>query len=408
MSKRMAGVAGLAVLAAAGMIGGCKKPGTIDYNRELPPGASALRKITDPELLPDFRAGFTSQPQDLVAAIDGSLAYLGHRSSEKYYPMAGITHAQVVESLKAFRALVLSARSGEELQKEIVSRFEVYESVGCDGLGTVLFTGYYTPIFEGSRTKDGTYKHALYKLPPDLVKDAEGNCLGRKLADGSLAPYPTRGEIETSGMLEGQGLELVYLKEKFEAYICQIQGSAKIRLADGQMMEVGYAGKNKAPYKSISQMLVDEGKIPPARRSLSSMREYFRQHPEEVDRYLQQNPSYVFFQESSGGPYGSLGVAVTPGRSLATDKSIFPRACLVYAVTAIPGSASAPTETRAFEQFMLDQDTGGAIRAAGRADIYLGTGEEAGRIAGWTASEGRLYYLVLKPEMMTGAKTASR
>ena len=117
----------------------------------------------------------------------------------------------------------------------------MYESVGCDDNGTVLFTGYYTPIFDCSLTRTEEYRWPLYKQPPDLVKNAAGACLGRKLPDGSIVPYYTRKEID-AGAVKGQ--ELVYLKDPFEAYICTVQGSARLKLPDGSWFDIGYAANN--------------------------------------------------------------------------------------------------------------------------------------------------------------------
>ena len=158
------------------------------------------------------------------------------------------------DSLTAFRALLLAAQSPQELAQQILDRFDVYQSVGCDDRGSVLFTGYYTPIFEGSLEPSAAYRWPLYRLPPDLVKDGEGLCIGRRLSDGRVVPYPTRRELETSGELAG--LELVYLKDKFDAYICHVQGSARFRLPDGSEFEVGYAGKNAGEYQSVGRLLL--------------------------------------------------------------------------------------------------------------------------------------------------------
>jgi membrane-bound lytic murein transglycosylase A len=240
----------LTVLVLSGFLGGCKpKEEAVDYARPLPPGMHALRRLTDPEMMPDFAAGYTRDPQQLLAAIDNSLLYLGHPSSRTYYPVQGITHEQVVRSLQAFRALVLTSRSADELRESILMSFDVYQSIGCDDRGTVFFTGYYQPVLVGSMERTAEYKYPLYKLPPDLVKDAEGLCAGRRLADGRIVPSPKRRELATSGELAG--LELVYLKDKFDAYICHVQGSALIHLADGRWFEVGYAGKNAGTYASV-------------------------------------------------------------------------------------------------------------------------------------------------------------
>ena len=365
-----------------------------DYYRQLPPGMAALRKMTDPSRHPDFRPAWRADRDALLVALEYSIRWFGYPSTRRYYPVQGITQARAAQSLIAFREILKSARTAAEFHQRIIAAFDVYESVGCDDAGTVLFTGYYTPIFDARLSPDDTYKWPLHKLPPDLVKGREGQCLGRRLADGTIVPYYTRTEI-AAGALKGQ--ELVYLKDRFEAYICSVQGSAKLRLRDARLMNVGYHGNNGKPYTSVANALIRDGLLPRAGLSLKRMIQFFDLHPDLMANYLPLNERYIFFQKSDREPTGSLGLPVTAYCSLATDKRIFPRGCLTFVETRIPTATASGTALQApFGRLLLDQDTGGAIRAPGRADIYIGVGDKAGRIAGWTFSEGRLYYIFLK------------
>jgi len=389
----------LGVLLSGVVLTGCQTKRTVtkpQYDRPLPPGQLALRRIEDPSKYPDFAGGWRDL-DTLKSAIRNSLNYLSKASSKQYYPYGGITHEQAVASLQAFLALLDSGANADEINALIKIDYEVYESVGCDDQGTVLFTGYYTPIFDGSYEQTAQFKYPLYKAPPDLVKDADGQTLGRRWADGKLAPYPTRAEIETSGMLKGQ--ELVWLSDPFETYIAHVQGSAKIRLPDGRIITVGYAANNGHDYASVAAKLVEDGKIASDRISLATMIEYFKAHPDEMTTYVRANPRFVFFQSSEGTPRGSLNEPVTPWRTIATDKSIFPRGCLAFLATTLPQVQDGQMSVRTFEGFALDQDTGGAIRAPGRCDIYMGEGDEAGQLAGQTYQEGRLYYIFAKPQL---------
>jgi membrane-bound lytic murein transglycosylase A len=255
----------------------------------------------------------------------------------------------------------------------------------------VLFTAYCEPIYQGSLTPTAEFKYPLYKLPPDLVKEKDGTPRGRKTASGEITSYYSRREIEERQILKG--LELVYLRDPLEVYIIPVQGSGRIQLANGTEMRIGYAGKTDRPYTSIGKEMVREGKIPKGELSLQKMKDYFRAHPEQVRDYIYRNESYVFFTKREGGPYGSLNVPLTPLHSIATDKSVFPRAAVAYAVTQMPQSSLKPEP---FRSFLLDQDTGGAIRSAGRSDIYYGSGPDAESKAGHTQNEGRLYYIFLK------------
>jgi membrane-bound lytic murein transglycosylase A len=378
----------------------CQKPKKVErlekppeYDRPLPPGRLALRKITNPNDIPDF----TFACHDLLnlkSSAAKSLNYLSKPSSKQFYPYGEISHQKAVDSLKAFIDLLNSNLRGSQLNDAIRQKFDVYISVGCDDKGTVLFTGYYTPIFDGSLKRTDRFQYPLYKQPPDIVKGPKGEIIGRRGPDGQIEPYPSRRILEVSGSLMGQ--ELVWLGDPFEVYIAHVQGSAKIKLPDGKLKGVGYAASNGHEYKSLSKAMVEQGKISKEQMSLSAMIEYFKKHPDEVGPCTQLNPRFVFFMEEKGEPRGSLNEEVTPYRTVATDKSIFPPACLAFISTRLPYEKDGVIIDRPYTGFALDQDTGGAIRAAGRCDVYMGVGDKAGKLAGRTYQEGRLYYLFVK------------
>jgi len=363
------------------------------YDRPLLPGQNALRKITNPSQIPDFT--FASLDlYDLKLAIEKSLHYLGKSSSKQYFPVSGITHQRAVNSLKAFLGLLDSGLRGADLNAAIRRDFDVYISVGCDNLGTVLYTGYYTPIFEGSFKPSQRFTYPLYKQPEDLVKGPDGEILGQRGDDGTIRPYPPRAVIEDEMLFKGN--ELVWLGSQFEVYIAHVQGSAKIRTPNGLIRTVGYAANNGHEYISIVEELVKDGRISRSQISLAAMIAYFENHPDQVARYTQMNPRFVFFREEEGEPRGSLNEPVTPNRTIATDKSIFPRGCLAFISTTLPKMSGGQVVLQPYSGFALDQDTGGAIRAPGRCDIYIGQGDAAGELAGRIYQEGKLYYLFLK------------
>lgn len=399
----------LSLLVASALLAACVRPGpphvpTLppepiarkapekDYERPLPPGVHALRKITDPADLPNLSAGL-QDVDGLRASVQRSLHYLAKPSSQQFFPVSGISHAQVVRSLELMDELL--GQQGSDplaLAAELRRRFDVYTTIGCDDQGTVLFTGYYTPIFQASREQQGEYQFPLHRLPDGHRKDPiTGKTLGLARADGTVDPdYPTREELVDSPLLEGK--ELVYLKTAFEAYVIGVQGSAILELRDGSRLEIGYAGTNGKPYASIGRALVKAGKLKPTELNLKRMIEYFQAHPEDFEPLAAANQRYVFFQESAGGPFGCLNEKVTRLRSIATDKSIFPRGSLCFL------KARLPVSTGIYQGFVCDQDAGGAIRAPGRCDVYMGIGEDAGRDAGRTLAEGRLYYLIAKDD----------
>ena len=375
------GASGLVcTIAAVLLLAGCQLPvSKPDYDRPLPPGTFGLRKIINPAQLPDL-SPLISQLHDpsFREAQQHSLRWFGIKSTQQFFPIGPIHHEHAHASVYALGQI--------QSLDELLTEFDVWESVGWNGSGEVLYTGYYSPRFRGSLTPTDRYAHPLYQRPPDLVTDPiTGKVIG--------TPYPSRSKLENSGKLKG--LELVYLPSALDAYIVHVNGSAQITLTDGRVIHVGYAGTNGHKYTSIGQLMVKDGRLDASRMSLSAIRSYFHAHPDQLSRYINQNDRFVFFREydGNGWPAGSLGFQVTPMRTLATDKGIFPRGCAVFVKTTFP----TPTGGRStLSQLMMDQDTGGAIRAAGRADIYVGIGSQAEQIAGRQAAKGRLYYLLLK------------
>ena len=384
------------------LLGACNKPATEmqpfqplaqrDYSAPLPEGALALRRIK-PEAYPDFSRGYYNRA-GLEQAIRHSLDYLAKPSSRRYFPYGDISHARAVASLERFLTILSETTSPEELDRTVRREFDVYQSVGCDGGGTVYFTGYYCPIFDGRKERDGEFRYPLYGLPPDLVKDEEGRTLGRRTADVGIKPYYTRGQMEQAGLLDG--LEVAWLRDPFEAYVVTVQGSAKLRLADGSLYELGYAGNNGHEYTPVSAAMVEDRVIGRSEVSLQTLLKYFAEHPDQVQHYCWQNDRYVFFKPAPGGPFGSINAPVTKLRTIATDKEVFPRACLAFVDTELPRVYDGRIETLPFAAFALDQDTGGAIRAAGRCDVFMGIGPSAEAVAGRTGAEGALYYLFLR------------
>ena len=407
---------GSALLTAAGCRQAPPPPAAtvkpLDYARELPPGELALRKIP-PEQYPDFSRMQTDRSA-LARSVDNSLLYLSAPSSQRFFPYLDITHARAVATLKALRAL--ASDPAADLNAEVRRRFDVYQSVGApaaDGpagySNEVLFTGYFTPIYDASLTRAGEFQWPLYKRPADLVSDETGEAVYRR-ADGSpatppspggapaLAPvatnrYWTRAEVEGDGKLRGR--ELVWLKSRWEAYVVTVQGSARLRLTDGRTYEIGFAGTNGHPYVSPGRQMLADGVITRDQLSLKGLGQYFAEHPDQMDRYLWLNPRTTFFVERRGGPFGKLNVPVTAFATLATDKEVYPRAMPAFLVTSVPASAGGGG-TSPFSGVMLDQDAGGAIRSAGRADIYMGVGPQAEQMAGAQLHPGRLYYLAVR------------
>lgn len=381
----------LALLAALALVA-CSSP---DYGRPLPPGSAALLLVPEAEW-PDLRPGFASRAS-LAQAVDRSLEWFDRPGSTQRFPIEGVDHVRARASVARFAELLGAARTAQELVDGLHREFDLYRSAGWDGRGGgTLFTAYCTPIVDGSLSPTPLHSWPLYALPEDLAKAPDGTILGRRAADGSLSPYPTRAEIEGRRLLSGQGLELVWLNDPLDAFIAHVNGSVTVRLPDGSLTGFGYAGKNGREYRSLRAALVEAGEIPADASGLDALREWAdRARPGTLRRFLWENPSYVFFTPREGPPHGSLNVPVTARHSLATDKSLFPPGGVVFLDAELPDGP--------WRRFLMDQDTGGAIRTAGRADIYLGTGPEAEALAGRTVSPGQMYYLFLKPERVPAA-----
>ena len=355
-----------------------------DYSRQLPPGELALRKITDPGQIPDYTKAL-SDLDGLLEAINRSLNFMSKPSSQKFYPYGDITHEQAVRTLQELKKLITSGLSPEQMNTVLREKFDTYISVGCDDQGTVLFTGYYTPIFNGSPVRTERFRYPLYKQPADLVKDSDGIIHGQMESNGQIRKYPSRQDLQNSDALAGS--ELAWLSDPFEVYIVHVQGSAKIRMPGGKLEGIGYAAHNGWEYQSIMKMMIEEGKLSDRNMNMKALIDYFKAHPDEVNMYVNRNPRFVFFKPETGEPRGSLNEPVTPFRTIATDKAIYPRAMFSFIAVDLDRPVG----------FALDQDTGGAIRAAGRCDVYMGVGDQAGELAGKTYREGQLYYLFIKP-----------
>ncbi|MDF1797713.1 MAG: MltA domain-containing protein [Planctomycetota bacterium] len=364
-----------------------------NYDRALEEGAPALLEVPSDEV-PDFAMDWSLR-EEILPALDRSIDWIHRGHAKNHFPIEGVDIQRARASLERFRELLTTSTSRKDFDRSVREEFTWYKSAGWNGRGGgVLFTGYCTPLLEGSLTQGGGYDYPLYALPDDLIKHDQGTRVTWAVGGGEL-PYPSRSAIEAGAMLEGKGLELAWLKDPVDAFIAHVNGSAFIRLPDGGIHRLGYAGKNGAPYHSLGKELINDGILPRDGLNLQRIRQWAQDAPpSQVTEYLHRNPSYVFFQPIEGTPHGSLDVPVTAKRSVATDKTLFPRASILFVDADLPGAHDG--ERIPMHQFLFDQDTGGAIRTAGRADLYMGIGPAAEELAGRIKTEGQMYYLFLK------------
>ena len=264
-----------------------------------------------------------------------------------------------------------------------------------------MFTGYYEPELKGSFQRDDVYNTPIFKRPDNLVTakledfysnipdDMTRRDLVGRLEGQRFIPYHNRAEIIAGALAEGS--ELLWVDNPIDAFFLQIQGSGRVRLPNGEIIYVGYAGKNGKPYTAIGRVLLDEGKLSEDNVSLSTIRDWLENNPEEQNRILNANESFVFFTEREDGPYGAQGVLLTPHRSLAVDTQFIPLGVPVYVSTKLTGD-----NHKSFDRLMVAQDIGGAIKGKVRGDIFFGHSEEAKHLAGWQQEPGRLFAFVPK------------
>ena len=270
-------------------------------------------------------------------------------------------------------------------------------SLAADPAAEALFTGYFEPEVAG-RLTPAPGAEPLYARPPEMVEvdlgefrpSLRGTRLAGHVENGQLVPMPDRASIQ-DGALAGRNLELVWILDPVEAFFLHIQGSGRVRLADGSVMHVGYAGSNGHPYYAIGRTLLRRGAIDASEMSLQSIAAWLREHPGEMRSLMAENASYVFFEtRSPSGPIGSAGVPLTPRRSIAVDPIHVPLHLPVWVETRVPVSDG---DDEVFAQLMLAQDTGSAIRGRQRGDLFFGHGSQAREQAGRMRASGRLWAL---------------
>jgi membrane-bound lytic murein transglycosylase A len=343
----------------------------------------------------------------LEHSILKSLSYLNKIPADREFVFGRDRYNtdHMIVSLQQFLDFIQTQPSRQDLNEFIQSNYRVYRSVGRDGWGEVLYTGYYEPHLRGSLIRAEEYQFPIYSRPDDLIaidlslfnEKYTGQKIIGRYTDQTVVPYYERSAIDSEGVLEGRAEVLAWVEDPVDIFFLQIQGSGKVYLDNGEVINVGYQTTNGQPYRSIGKLLIDEEKISVEEMSMQKIREYL--HNEEIDTVLNHNPSYVFFTIEPDGPLGNINVKLTPGRSIALDWRLFPKAALAFIQTEKPmvDSTGKIHSWWPFTRFALNQDTGGAIRGPGRADLFWGNGPYAEIAAGHLKHTGDLYFLVLKP-----------
>ena len=356
---------------------------------EKPPALPAVEHIQAAEL-PLFQDDLDIE--SLRTAAAQSLAFFNRVPEDRTFPLGEIEvpASRIRETIRLFLHLLDTRQLSPA---NIADSFDVYRMSTGHAAARPLVTGYFEPVLEASLKPDAEFCHPLYGIPPDLVTidlsafDPEkyaGVRLTGRLKDKQVVPYFNRREIDGEHALEDCRCRIAWLKDPVDLFFLHVQGSGMLRLPGGGIQRVGYAGANGRPYRSIGKVLVDRGLLAMEEVSLQTIRRTLREHPGICEEVLWSNESYVFFRPVDIGPLGSLNVPVTAGRSIATDPRYHPRGALAFLVTQKPriddnGEVSG---WEPLQRWVLNQDTGGAIKGVGRVDLFCGTGSEAEAVAG--------------------------
>ncbi len=291
----------------------------------------------------------------------------------------------------------LQGRDAAAIRKFFESRFTPYLA-GDNGKTRGLFTGYYEAELRGSKFRGGPFQTPIYARPADLVtadlgafnNEWKGRNISGRVEGGRLKPYPDRDRIE-AGALKGRGLEILWVDDPIDAFFLHIQGSGRVRMTDGSILRLGFAGKNGRAYRAIGRDLAASGAIGKDAVSMESIRAWLKNNPAQGRALMARNKSFIFFRKVKGrGPIGAEGVALTPGRSLAVDPKFTPYGIPVWLDT------QTPLGRGPLRRLVVAQDTGGAIRGPVRGDVFWGSGREAAALAGAMKSMGRAYLLLPK------------
>jgi membrane-bound lytic murein transglycosylase A len=363
-------------ISVAGVLAACSTPSTRGPENR----SSASAPSSAPSSYSSSIAGFRSvswqdlpgwQEDDLTQAWPAwlkSCDALRKRNSE-------INWRQVCSQTTA-----ISGRNQQAIRQYFEGNFQAYEvRNSATGKESGLITGYYEPVMSGSQTRTTTYTVPLYGLP-------------KAWKGVKPSPAPARAELMSSGVLRGS--EIAWVQDAVAAAFMQIQGSGKIRLEDGRVLRLGYAGTNDQPFKSFAQWLLDRKEITRGEATMQGISAWAKRNPGRVEEMLNANPRFVFFKELPGnvsadlGPIGALGVSLTSERSIAIDLKAMPLGAPVFL------STTKPLSSQILQKLVMAQDTGKAIVGGVRADYYWGSGDSAGELAGRMKQDGKMWLLL--------------
>ncbi len=334
----------------------------------------------------------------LAEAIGASLRFLQRQPTSRVYRFCDRLYGagELAAGLTDFLTFAGQEFQAGQFERQLKERFDICAASSPEGEGKVLVTGYFEPLLEGSLRKEAPFLYPLFGKPVDLL---ERNGQVGRLQDERFLPYWTRAQIENDEVLTEPAL--VFLDDPVEAFILHVQGSGRIRLRDGRSRRIQFAAKNGLPYRSIGRLLVELGKMELPEVNLPSIVNYLKTHPEERKDLLQYNQSFIFFRwgdDEAAGPLGRLSEPLTAGRSIALDHTCFPPGALGFLQTRKPifNEDHEIIGWAPLRRFVVNQDSGSAIKGGHRVDLFLGAGKQARATAGLMKHPGKLYFLLKK------------
>jgi len=374
---RQAGRIALCLLAVALLLSGCRTPA-------VRPAGSAYVKVSWSDLPPASDA-------DLVAGFHtwrAGCTKLRDNTAWKDSCASATQAATTPASVRAF----------------LQTHFDIY-ALDAGNTRDGLITGYYEPVYAGSLVRTAQANVPVYAPPEDLITVAldglypqlKGLRLRGRIVGRKLVPYDDAATINRNG---AKAPVLAWLTDPMDLQFLQIQGSGRVQLADGRQLRLGYADQNGQRYRAIGKWLVEQNELAPGAVSMQSIRAWARTHPQRVAELLASNPSYVFFQrlpDSNEGPIGSFGLPLAAGYSVAVDRKVIPLGSLLWLSSSTP-------DGKPLVRPVAAQDTGGAIAGKVRADLFTGTGSEAGEWAGRMQQQGRLWLLWPRGQALPAAQ----
>ena len=379
----------LAAVVCLALLCACAAPGKAPSLVERRPGAGLVEAVAGQA---------AADPGPMARALQRSLEYVRARpQGDRAFGPAGpdCSWADLVTSLEHMLAVLPRLQDDPGLLAQDFDWREVRPEP--------LMTGYYEPELLGSLDPDPRFPVPVYGLPDDLqTVDLgafhprwKGQTLTCRVEGGKVLPYFTREDIDSRGALAGAQTPVAWTGDIVDVYFLQVQGSGRLRLPDGTVRHVLYAGKNGHEYVSLGKVMIDRRLVPKEEMSMQRIRRYLREHPDDVSGLLNTNPSYVFFRIAADGPLGAMGRALTPMVSMATDSAFLP----LGSILAVEAGLPRPDGATAPSAFLgLAQDRGGAIKGS-RLDLFCGAGEEAEFLAGHLQARSRVFLLLKKQDV---------